>query len=119
MSLMQAQITDRKHWIRVDTKRDESVFLEMDVCFHILFPMGVHFDRSAQLIQPGLTPELILPFTEEVLVSSIETIEVVEGYGVRASALGYLDCTAWEFFSSRKEADARHRALGRELRGDD
>ena len=40
---------------------------------------------------------------------------VKRGYGIRASASGYMDCTEWDFYASKAEAMKAGRALQREL----
>ena len=40
---------------------------------------------------------------------------VKRGYGIRASASGYMDCTEWEFYSSKEAAMRAGRALQHEL----
>lgn len=42
------------------------------------------------------------------------TREYREGYGVRESAPGYLDCTEWEVFDTLAEAERRAREIEEE-----
>lgn len=47
--------------------------------------------------------------------SKIHEAVVKRGYGIRASASGYTDCTEWDFYSSKEEAMKAGRALQHEL----
>ena len=47
------------------------------------------------------TPDSLADYCENTQVSEIK---VVEGYGARLSAPGYLDCTPWSVFETEEEA---------------
>lgn len=120
MSFMQAQITKKTKWVRVTSTHDEMYDVSADECFRGQVSLGVHFEDGEQKISdPGLTPEDVLAFTEVPLATQIKSVEVIEGYGVRASAPGYMDRTDWEVFDTVKAAEKRYRELRRELRGED
>lgn len=53
--------------------------------------------------QPVALPARLQQFCENTTAWSIH---VVEGYGARMAAFGYLDSTPWSFFTSRQEAEA-------------
>lgn len=40
-----------------------------------------------------------------------EDVQLIEGWGVRLSSPGYLDCTAWEVFQDEEEAIRRFNEL--------
>lgn len=44
----------------------------------------------------------------------VRSAMIIDGFGVRLSAPGYLDCTEWVVFPTRKEA----KEYAKELRGD-
>lgn len=46
-------------------------------------------------------PEALEPYCEN---GKVTEIKLIEGYGARLSAPGYLDCTPWTVFGSEAEA---------------
>lgn len=64
-------------------------------------------------------PDLPRALADFIENDEIWEIERVRGYGVRASAPGYMDRTDWEVFQDRGEAEARFREVDSELGGDD
>lgn len=48
-----------------------------------------------------------------------EELVVVEGWGVRSSAPGYMDCTEWEIFTDLEEATEAYREQVRLNNGDE
>jgi hypothetical protein len=48
----------------------------------------------------------------------VYSVREIQGYGVRESAPGYMDCTEWEVYPSESEADARGAEIDAEY-GDD
>ncbi len=49
--------------------------------------------------------------------SSAYNVRIYNGYAVRASAAGYMDCTPWEGYKTKKKAMARAREIQRECEG--
>ena len=50
----------------------------------------------------------VLDALEDFIESNIDdvtSIQLIEGYGARLSAPGYMDCTAWTVFKTREEAE--------------
>lgn len=80
MSHMEKQI-EYGRWIEVETLSG-TFFLDFE-------PVG------SELLQ-------FLDVTNEDLIESIQTIR---GWGARFSAPGYMDCTEWVVFATKKEAE--------------
>lgn len=55
------------------------------------------------------------PLSDYVETSQASHIEIIEGFGARMSAPGYMDCTEWCVFNSIEEA----KACLEEMYGDD
>lgn len=49
----------------------------------------------------------------------IHSVTILQGYGVRSTMPGYLDCTDWTVYSSLVDAKAAYRAEGRANRGEE
>lgn len=82
MAFMQRQVTEKQKWYQVETSQGTEF-----VSFDLL----------------GNYPD-IHDITAHCEGSPI-TWEVIEGYGARLSAPGYLDCTEWSVHDTEKEAE--------------
>lgn len=80
MSFMQQQITRKQKWYQIDTIREGIVVYPADMF-------------SAEWVA-------------EEWDRPIEDVEIIEGYGARLSAPGYMDCTEWSVFNTPAEAQA-------------
>jgi len=82
MGFMQRQITGKCIWFQVETSQSTE-FIPDDVA--------------------GSNPDLedLIDYCEGIPVS----FEVIQGYGARLSAPGYMDCTEWTVFETEKEAE--------------
>ena len=49
----------------------------------------------------------LLQYTDCSTEEDIEDVSVVEGFGVRLSAAGYMDCTDWTVVDSEEEAQEK------------
>ena len=76
-----AEITEKERWIKVDGTHGVFYYLFDDV--------------------PSKNG--LFDFTD-MYTGEIESHEVVDGYGARLSAPGYLDCTDWNVFDTEEEA---------------
>lgn len=86
MGFMQKQITAKQKWYRVETSQGTQTV-----------PM--------ELIGPEPADSLAFDSYVEGGYESVESWELVEGYGARLSAPGYLDCTEWTVFDTVAEAE--------------
>ena len=81
MGFMQRQITRKCSWYQVETSQ------------------GTEFIPS-ELVGTNPAIEDLTDYCEGIPVS----FEAIEGYGVRLSAPGYMDCTEWTGFPTEQEA---------------
>jgi hypothetical protein len=79
MSFMQKQVTEKVDWYQLDTVREGIVSIPADV-------MSIEEFADNYDMEP-------------------EDVEVIQGYGARMSAPGYMDCTEWAVFDSLEEAE--------------
>ena len=95
MSFMQKQITEKMKWLVID---------------------GEVGTECVPLANTGLTETEVAEMIESADFTAIDnyysagfeaitSIEVVEGYGCRMQAPGYMDCTDWTVFNSIEECD--------------
>lgn len=89
MAFMQAQMTDKQTWHRIDGDKG------------VQWYPGEYFS----LEQAG----------EKYGDSRFEE-ETLQGYGVRLSAPGYMDCTDWEVYTTESDAYDRFCELDEETR---
>ena len=76
--------------------------------------------RDVLAIDAETPIESLLPYVRDYIESSsVTSIEIVKGYGVRSCRTGYLDCTPWEVFTTKREALAAYRQHRRECAGQD
>lgn len=85
MSFMQKQITNKMKWFQVETSQGTE-WIQSDI-----FTPDAQIESVADLID----------YCEGVPIS----FEVVEGYGARLSAPGYMDCTEWTVFPTLGDAE--------------
>lgn len=59
----------------------------------------------------------------DVTIDNLEdgrvTVERIVGYGVRSSMPGYMDCTPWSVYTTKREATKAYHAERRENAGED
>ncbi len=75
MSHMIPYILDRQRWYEIETASGESEWIPADDAGDILADLA-----------PG------------------DSVKIIEGYGARLSAPGYMDCTEWTVFDTRAQA---------------
>ena len=66
----------------------------------------VDYDTDCMEEDSGLRN--VLDALEDFIESNIydvTSVQLIEGYGARLSAPGYMDCTAWTVFKTRDEAE--------------
>ena len=92
MSFMEPELTKKIKWVKVDDPKNGITYIQGIFFEEEIFPKDV---------------QIFLDFDQ----SEGTEISLVEGYGVRLSAPGYIDCTEWEVFSLEREAKKRFREL--------
>jgi hypothetical protein len=84
MAFMQKQVTNKMKWFQVETSQ-RTEFIQSDI-----FASETTIESVSDLID----------YCDGVPVS----FEVIEGFGARLSAPGYMDCTEWTVFETAQEA---------------
>lgn len=65
--------------------------------------------HGTEFVQQDLIGKTTRPTKKELepyLEGKLESVSVLDGYGARLSAPGYLDCTEWLVFDTKEEAKA-------------
>ena len=121
MAFMEPQMTGLAPWIRVDGPMGGD-HIPADVPFTTAqWPKireQIELADDLDDIEPDVIDE-ILKYTEN---RELWEVDVVDGYGVRLSAPGYMDATDWEVFRSKSAAEKRLQELEDEIaeeEGDD
>ena len=106
MSFMKVEITEKLYWYKLET--DAGTWF---------VPLGGHGGIVKQAVvdcldnEDGDTIDGLLQFTEG---TKLYGVSLVQGYGVRLSAAGYLDCTDWDFYPNKREAIKAARELAQD-----
>ena len=108
MSHMQQQITEKQRGWRIETSTHETYYVPGDVlAVPAWLATGASFsteDRTMDM-ERAIYDNLNGALQDYVESNNgIREIEVVELYFCRLSAPGYLDCTEWCGFATKKEA---------------
>lgn len=125
MSFMRAEITDNEQWLLVETECDTTLLPLRDygLSEEDVRRMSAELEDGVSANDPkdAATGEFALPaaLRDFVYGRYLRALELFSGYGVRASAPGYLDCTEWNLFETAEEADEAYKELDAELRGED
>ena len=107
MSYMQPEIVHGL-WLRVDTMNGtwwvpedlvDPVFLKQDVAYEIDWP-NLEEDSNLKALVYALEDFV------DADVYDIYELTLVEGWGGRMSAPGYLDCTEWTVLPDREDVEA-------------
>jgi hypothetical protein len=102
---MESQITDKQWWLSIDGNSGTD-FIPSDL-FNVDSVRAI-IDGPEDDDYANKVLAIVRDYTENTTAT---TAELIHGYGVRLSAPGYLDCTAWEVFSNKREATRRHREM--------
>lgn len=96
---MQRQITNKQNWLRVETT-SWTEFIDSA-------SLGLFVRNSEQVAQPLTEDERdeYLGMIRDYCEGEPQSWENIQGYGVRLSAPGYMDCTEWCVFDSVAEAE--------------
>jgi hypothetical protein len=83
MSFMQKQITVKQSWWQVETS------------------------TGTEIVPVDLVPQEPADSSafEDYCEGQVQSWELIQGYGARLSAPGYMDCTEWAVFDTEKEAE--------------
>ncbi len=112
MAFMESYITDKQHWMEVDTTQGIQVI--PDDLFSVQDARNLL--RREELDKAGLYA-MVGEYLECSKAEGIYSASLIRGYGVRLSAAGYMDCTEWEVYGNKREAMRRARELDREEAG--
>jgi hypothetical protein len=100
MSFMERQITRKQNWLSVETTYGTEYVDSASLAL---------FVRDSDPLTHPLTDlerdiyrDKIRQYTE----GCPQSWENIKGYGCRLSAPGYLDCTEWDVFDTKAEAEA-------------
>ena len=92
MSFMEAQLTDKQLWVVVEGNYATD-YIPADIIGYLP------------------TAQNVKDYTEN---TEIYEITILSAYGVRLSAPGDMDCTAWEIYTNKRDAIKAYNALRRE-----
>ena len=95
MSFMEQEITEYQKFYEVDGDMGVE-FVPFDLVGEIDLD---EFDDYSNHSIPA-------PLSDYVETSQASRIEVIEGFGARMSAPGYMDCTSWCVYPSIEEAES-------------
>lgn len=102
MSFMQKQIVLGK-WVEVDT--DMGVwYIPADIVPQTVIDFCNDENNLPDETSGTVRCEL-LQFTECYDANQINEVAMIEGYGARMIAPGYIDCTDWTVFETEQEAE--------------
>ena len=113
MTFMQAMGHGPEWWLILDGPQGGEV-IPGNLFDHHKLEQLVAYIQDCE--RPCPTPRELHSYTQN---HSLYEAELRWGYGVHASASGYMDQTEWEFYYTKKEAMKRIRELQRELEGDE
>lgn len=102
MGFMEAQLTDKEWWYEVDGPNGRE-FIPESVTGRVDLSAG--FDSGSEV------PASLRDYCENRTAYSIGR---VFGYGVRSSAPGYMDCTPWSVYTSKRDATKAYNEERRE-----
>lgn len=105
MGFMQGEITEKTLWYEVDGPYGTE--------FIPHYLVGDSYSINELTLNSEGYRIIPAPLSEYCLNTKAynrsDAIRVVNGYGVRSSAPGYLDCTEWAVYSSKREAEKAYR----------
>lgn len=113
MSFMEAEMTDKQEWVEVDGNCGiefiPAELVDINEVRAVIDNMEQNYEDSMHKLHA-----LIRDYLESTRVFNAE---ITMGYGVRSSASGYMDCTSWSVYSTKKEALQAARQEQRECDG--
>lgn len=114
MPFMEAQITNKMDWLLVDGNGIDYIPEDIVDTNRIRKLLKIEDAEAMDLVIGHIIWPMIKEYVRPHDYDAIKSLDVITGYGVRLSAPGYLDCTDWEVYSSKREAINRARELDKE-----
>jgi hypothetical protein len=111
MPFMEAELTEKKYWLAIDG--DNGIDYVPDDLFAVQEVRDILKQRKRGEDCTDSIFALVKDYTENLEARSAE---LVFGYGVRSTAPGYLDCTAWTVYTNLREATKAYNEEKRECR---
>src|SRR4030095_607048 len=104
MSFMEREVTDKQAWFQIEGNSGTDCVPAWVVSYPRMHRLCLDATVTAQDFPRLFTllQSYVKDYTEN---TSIEGITLIEGYGARLSAPGYMDCTPWCVFDSEREAE--------------
>jgi hypothetical protein len=104
VAFLEGQMTDKTDWLRLETDRGSWLVAVDDLEISDAEALDCLENENEKAIA------YLLRFTDG---GTLNEVEHVVGYGVRLSAPGYLDCTEWDVYTTKREARKALRELER------
>lgn len=99
MSFMEAEKTERQLWLSIDGNCGTD-FIPADLIDVESVRAIIEGEEDSEYANKVLA--IVKDYTEN---SSAYSAELLEGWGVRSSAPGYMDCTQWSVYTNEEEAN--------------
>ena len=93
MAFMEQQVTRKIQWLQIDGNQGTTFVAAEDVT-----------DSGLKIGESTDDEETLDLYSDYYEGSEIQTVGLIEGYGARLSAPGYMDCTEWSVFKTEAEA---------------
>jgi len=114
MSFMNPEVTNKMEWLAIDGNGIEYLPEDIVDADRIRKLLKIEDAEAKELVMEHIIWPMIKDYVRVHDIAAIDSVEVITGYGVRLSAPGYLDCTEWEVYASKREALDRARELDEE-----
>lgn len=111
MAFMQPQITEKQTWYFFETANG-TVWVPAELVGDLEIPE----EETTEEVDLANAWDQVKAYLEVFRPEDLHEIGQVEGWGVRLSAPGYMDCTDWEVFEDKGNADIRYSELEEEVR---
>jgi hypothetical protein len=93
MPFMEQQVTRKLLWLQIDGNHGITFVDAADVA-----DSGLKVDESTD------DEDVLEQYEDYYDGTDIQSVGLIEGFGARLSAPGYMDCTDWSVFDAAKEA---------------
>jgi hypothetical protein len=104
--MYRAEMTDRMAWLRLES-RDGDTYVD---------PTILNADEKISVLaEDNNAPFLLRKYSAH---GDVVDFDMMEGFGVRWNAPGYLDCGEWDVFIFEDEAKARFKRIVEDLNMD-
>jgi hypothetical protein len=104
MAFMEREITDKIAWFEIDGNSGTDYVPASVVGYPRMHRLCLDATVESQDFPRLFTllESYVKDYTENTRITGIT---LIEGYGARLSAPGYLDCTGWVVFDTKEEAE--------------